>query len=240
MPSRRRSPRSTAPTTPPRKRTIGHAVVVAQSLHAESGSFTTDVATLSAYDPTLRFTSGPSNGPATVSYAVNGSEFGAAVRSESGTCWWVKIAASSVTTYGSGIACTGSAAMAASGDLLVGLSLEPRPRRYHLHGRLLRLPDDAAARPTGRAVDRQGRAHRHARRSRVGLFIGLGRGERAESFARGRNRPVGAELTVGQMDGPADSPGTDADAEEATMMASPPPRPRSRSEGPSSTRVLLS
>ena len=94
--------------------TIGHAVVVAQTLHAESGSFTTAVATLSAYDPTLRFTSGPSDGPETVSYAVSGSEFGAAVRSESGTCWWVKIAASSVTTYGSGSACTGSAAMAAS------------------------------------------------------------------------------------------------------------------------------
>lgn len=94
--------------------TIGHAVVVAQTLYAERGSFTTDLATLSAYDPAVRFTSGPSNGPATVSYAVTGSEFGAAVRSESGTCWWVKIAASSVTTYGSGPACTGSAAMAAS------------------------------------------------------------------------------------------------------------------------------
>jgi hypothetical protein len=94
--------------------TIGHAVVVAQTLHAESGSFTTDVATLSAYDPALRFTSGPSNDPTTVSYAVSGSQFGAAVRSESGTCWWVRIAASSVTTYGSGSTCTGNAAMAAS------------------------------------------------------------------------------------------------------------------------------
>ena len=94
--------------------TIGQAVVVAQTLYAERGSFTTDLATLSAYDPALRFTSGPSNGPATVSYAVGGSEFGAAVRSESGTCWWVRIAASSVTTYGSGTTCTGSAAMAAS------------------------------------------------------------------------------------------------------------------------------
>ena len=94
--------------------TIGHAVVVAQTLYAERGSFTTDLATLSAYDPSVRFTSGPSNRPATVSYAVSGSEFGAAVRSESGTCWWVKIAASSVTSYGSGTPCTGSAAMASS------------------------------------------------------------------------------------------------------------------------------
>jgi hypothetical protein len=94
--------------------TIGQAVVVALSLHAEHGSFTTDIATLSAYDPSLHFTSGPSNDPATVSYAVSGSQFGAAVRSESGTCWWVRIDASGVTTYGSGTTCTGSAAMAAS------------------------------------------------------------------------------------------------------------------------------
>jgi hypothetical protein len=94
--------------------TMGRAVVVAQSLYGENGTFTTDLATLSAYDPGLHFTSGPSNGPATVSYAVSGSEFGAAVRSESGTCWWVRIDATSVTTYGSGRRCTGSAAMAAS------------------------------------------------------------------------------------------------------------------------------
>jgi hypothetical protein len=94
--------------------TMGRAVVVALSLHAEHGTFTTDLATLSAYDPGLRFTSGPSNDPATISYAVDGGGFGAAVRSESGTCWWVRIDASSVTTYGSGTPCTGSAATAAS------------------------------------------------------------------------------------------------------------------------------
>jgi hypothetical protein len=94
--------------------TIGRVVVVAQSLYAEHGTFTTDLATLSAYDPGLQFTSGPSNGPATISYSVTGGEFGAAVRSESGTCWWVRIEAGSVTTYGSGTPCTGSAATAAS------------------------------------------------------------------------------------------------------------------------------
>jgi hypothetical protein len=94
--------------------TMGRAVVVALSLHAERGSFTTDLATLSAYDPGLRFTSGPSKDPMTISYAVDAAGFGAAVRSESGTCWWAKIAANSVTTYGSGKPCTGTAAMAAS------------------------------------------------------------------------------------------------------------------------------
>ncbi len=94
--------------------TIGRAVVVALSLHAESGSFTTDLATLSAYDPGLHFTSGPAKDPMTISYAVDATGFGAAVRSESGTCWWARIDASGVTTYGSGTPCTGSAAMAAS------------------------------------------------------------------------------------------------------------------------------
>jgi hypothetical protein len=94
--------------------TMGRATVVASSLYAERGSFTTDLATLAAYDPELRFTSGPSQDPGTVSYAVNGGTFGAAVLSESGTCWWAKIGTDSVTTYGSGTPCTGSAALAAS------------------------------------------------------------------------------------------------------------------------------
>ena len=94
--------------------TVGRAVVVAQSLYAEHGTFTTDLPTLSAFDPSLRFTSGPSTGPETVSYAVSGTEFAAAVRSGSGTCWWVKIDASSAPSYGSGASCTGSAALAAS------------------------------------------------------------------------------------------------------------------------------
>jgi hypothetical protein len=94
--------------------TIGRAAMVALSLYAESGSFTTDPAALSAYDPELRSASGPSNDPMTISFATDASGFGAAVRSESGTCWWAKIDTNSVTTYGSGSPCTGSAAMAAS------------------------------------------------------------------------------------------------------------------------------
>jgi hypothetical protein len=94
--------------------TVGRAVVAAQSLHAENGTFPDDPATLSSYDPGLSFTSQSSNDPSTVSYAVSGSEFGAAVRSESGRCWWVRIDAGGVRTYGSGSECTGSAAMAAA------------------------------------------------------------------------------------------------------------------------------
>jgi hypothetical protein len=53
----------------------------------------------------------------------------------------------------------------------------------------------------------------------VGLFTGWVVASERESFARGRSRPVGPELTVGSIDGPADLSGTDADAEEATRIA---------------------
>lgn len=93
---------------------MGRAVVVALSLYAENGSFTSNPTSLSAYDPELGFTSGPSNDPMTISYSADADGFGAAILSESGACWWAKIDANSVTTYGSGAPCTGSAAMAAS------------------------------------------------------------------------------------------------------------------------------
>jgi hypothetical protein len=95
--------------------TVGRAVVVAQTLYAERGNFPTDVATLAAVDPSLTFTAGPSDAPTAVSYALGERGFAAAVRSESGTCWWVRIDPTGVTSYGSGAACTGSAAMASSG-----------------------------------------------------------------------------------------------------------------------------
>jgi hypothetical protein len=96
------------------KGTIGRAVVIAQTLNAERGSFPTDPAPLAAADPSLTFLAGPSDGPTAVSYAAGERGFAAAVRSESGTCWWVRIDPEGAISYGSGSACTGSAAMAAS------------------------------------------------------------------------------------------------------------------------------
>lgn len=92
---------------------IGRAQVVAQSLYAERGTYTTDRATLLAFDPSVRFTSGASNGPNSIAFAATDSAFAAAVHSESGTCWWVKIEVS-LTSYGSGTPCTGDAAMGAA------------------------------------------------------------------------------------------------------------------------------
>jgi hypothetical protein len=93
---------------------LGRAVVVARSLYAEHGSFTTDLATLSAFDPGVRFTSGSSEDPSSIAYSATDSAFAAAVRSESGTCWWLRTDAGGATTYGSGAVCTGDAAMGAS------------------------------------------------------------------------------------------------------------------------------
>ena len=95
--------------------TMGRAIVVALSLYAESGNFTTDLATLSAYDPGLHFTSGPAKAPTTVSYAVDATGSSAPrfdrSRARAGGPGSTR---DSVTTYGSGTPCTGSAAMAAS------------------------------------------------------------------------------------------------------------------------------
>lgn len=52
----------------------------------------------------------------------------------------------------------------------------------------------------------------------IGLFTAWVVASERESFARGRSRPAGSELTVGRIDGQAPS-GTDADAEEATRIA---------------------
>jgi hypothetical protein len=90
------------------------AIVVARGVSAEQGTFVAEPAVLTAFDPTLRFTTGSSAGPASVAFSSTDSVFAVAVRSESGTCWWASTDAGGATTYGSGEACTGRAALAAS------------------------------------------------------------------------------------------------------------------------------
>jgi hypothetical protein len=94
--------------------TIARAVTVARTVYAEQGTFVTDPASLSAFDPSLHFTSDASTGPTSIAYRADGSSFGVAVRSASGTCWWAKAEGSGTTAYGSGGTCTGQAALAAS------------------------------------------------------------------------------------------------------------------------------
>ena len=217
--------------------TIGRAVVVAQSLHAEQGSFTTDLATLSALRSRAPVhVRSVRTAPTTVSYAVSGSEFGAAVRSESGTCWWVKIDASSVTTYGSGTPVHGERRHGRLRRVLVAppdrsLSLRPQ-RRYERDGRLLRLPDHAAAAPR---VDpwmvKAAVVRRRSSFSGSALFARwVVASERDELRARPQTSPSGADdVRTGSL--APDPSDTDAEAEEATAVALAAARPRSRSVG---------
>jgi hypothetical protein len=93
---------------------IARALTVARTLYAEQGTFAADQATLTAFDPSIHFISGASTGPTSIAYRADGSSFGVAVRSASGTCWWAKAGGNGTTAYGSGGTCTGQAALAAS------------------------------------------------------------------------------------------------------------------------------
>lgn len=93
-----------------------HAVAnLAQGYAAENGSMegiTPDV--LRSIEPSFTYTSGPSTGPRTVSVAVSGSAFAAAVKAGD-ACRWIKIdPTTGVVKYGHGSPCTGTAAMGAS------------------------------------------------------------------------------------------------------------------------------
>lgn len=93
-------------------RTAESAAAVAYS---ESGSFAdAGPAQLSALDPSVTYTQGPSTGPTVVSVAATASTWAAAVLSPSGTCFWIKLDRSMAASYGSGTACSGSDAMAAT------------------------------------------------------------------------------------------------------------------------------
>jgi hypothetical protein len=72
---------------------------------------------LSALDPSLTYTDGPSTNPTVVSLAATHTTWSAAVMSESGTCFWVDDDVNTgAATYGHGTPCTGAAAAAAAGS----------------------------------------------------------------------------------------------------------------------------
>jgi cytoskeletal protein RodZ len=66
-------------------------------------------------EPSLEYTDGASTGPGVISVKGAANEWGAAALSSSGTCLWVHLSSGSVS-YGSGMPCTGSAAMSATGS----------------------------------------------------------------------------------------------------------------------------
>src|SRR5437867_9842687 len=72
-------------------------------------------AALAKAEPSLKYTDGTSTGPDVISVDGSGSDWGAAALSSSGTCLWVHLSNGAVT-YGSGMPCTGSAALSANGS----------------------------------------------------------------------------------------------------------------------------
>jgi len=81
---------------------------------ASNGYATVGPDQLSILDPTLTYTTGPSTSVTVVSVASSAATWAAAVLGPSGTCYWVKLGAMALPTYGTGTTCTGTAAMAAS------------------------------------------------------------------------------------------------------------------------------
>lgn len=66
-------------------------------------------------EPTLTYVRGPSGGPEEASVYVDSKEtLGIAVMSASRTCFWIRFPADGDQTYGSGMPCTGRAALQAT------------------------------------------------------------------------------------------------------------------------------
>ena len=82
---------------------------------ASNGYATVGPDQLSLLDPTLTYTTGPSTSVTVVSVASSQAAWAAAILGPSGTCYWVKLGAMALPSYGTGTTCTGTAAMAASG-----------------------------------------------------------------------------------------------------------------------------
>ena len=77
---------------------------------------------LSLLDPSLTYVDAtqPSTGPNVVSVQAGHGAWGAAVRSSSGTCFYVRDVMPGGTAYGSGDVCTGQAAMGATASSFPG------------------------------------------------------------------------------------------------------------------------
>lgn len=90
------------------------AITAVQELYAEQGSFDgVTVAALKHFEPAFSYTDNASTGPKVIAVGASSSGVGLAVLSQSGTCFYLHIAASSVR-YGTGATCTGTAALSAA------------------------------------------------------------------------------------------------------------------------------
>jgi hypothetical protein len=91
------------------------ALAAARHVFDRDGSFVAaGPADLADLDLGLTFVDGPSTAPQIVSLVAAPGVWSAAVRSETGTCLYVRVTAQGLVTYGTGPVCTGDAAMVAS------------------------------------------------------------------------------------------------------------------------------
>ncbi|MGE5227615.1 MAG: hypothetical protein ACM3OO_12145 [Planctomycetaceae bacterium] len=73
-----------------------------------------DAAAMVKAEPSLQYVTGPSTGPNVVSVAATATDWGGAVLSASGSCFYLHLGASGAHT-GTGSTCTGQAALTANG-----------------------------------------------------------------------------------------------------------------------------
>ena len=94
-----------------------NAIAAAQTAFTDLRSFAeVDASLLRMIEPSVDFTSEPSDEPGVVSAAADGNWFGVATRSASGTCWWMRVNGSGDFRYGSGEECTAPAALTGAQD----------------------------------------------------------------------------------------------------------------------------
>jgi hypothetical protein len=92
----------------------------ASMLYAEGGPdgmptyLAADAAAMVKAEPSLQYVTGASTGPNVISVAATATDWGAAVQSASGTCFYLHLGASGAHT-GTGSTCTGQAALSADG-----------------------------------------------------------------------------------------------------------------------------
>lgn len=100
------------------KSTLSTTLTAAKEAFVESGSYANvGPSQLSATEPSLHYVPGsqPSTGTNVVSVSSTPTEFGAAVLSASGTCFYLHDTQTGGTKYGTGSTCTGVAALRAEG-----------------------------------------------------------------------------------------------------------------------------
>jgi hypothetical protein len=92
--------------------TLQGAMAAAKTIFLDGSSYQgANPAAFAEVEPSLTYTDGPSAALGTVSVASTPTTVGLSVMSASGTCFYMKDDATAGTTYGSGLTCTGQAAL---------------------------------------------------------------------------------------------------------------------------------